>query len=75
MPGEKGKNERNPERKSTTGTKYKAQKIKKKGGEFVLSKSKTLNRKPSARVWVKRIEREFDAGVFSNGVTAQQSPP
>ncbi len=48
--------------KSSTGTKYKAQVIRKKGGKVVLFKSKTFGRRSSAKAWVKRIEREFDEG-------------
>ncbi|MFY0661431.1 MAG: hypothetical protein JXR15_13130 [Shimia sp.] len=50
------------ERKSATGTKYKAQVIQKKGGKIVFSKSKTFNRKASANDWSNRIEKEFDEG-------------
>lgn len=50
------------ERKSTTGTKYKAQVIKKKGGKVILSRSVTFDRKSSASSWIKRVEREFDEG-------------
>lgn len=58
------------ERKSATGTKYKAQVIKKKGGKVALSKSKTFNRKSAAEAWAKRIGREFDEGRVVPSKTA-----
>ncbi|SHE54697.1 hypothetical protein SAMN05444279_1043 [Ruegeria intermedia] len=50
------------ERKSKSGIKYRAQVIKKDNGRIVFSKSATFPRKTTATAWIRRIEKEFNAG-------------
>ena len=54
------------ERKSKSGTKHRAQVIKKKEGEVVFSKSATFSRKTAANAWIKKVEKDFDAGKLTN---------
>ncbi|AML52298.1 site-specific integrase [Falsihalocynthiibacter arcticus] len=50
------------ERKSKSGTKYRAQVIKKKDGKVDLCKSTTFERRTAAAAWIKRIEKEYNSG-------------
>ncbi|GAB5436838.1 tyrosine-type recombinase/integrase [Falsiruegeria mediterranea] len=50
------------ERKSKSGIKYRAQVINKDKGKIVISRSATFERRTLAVSWIKRIEKEFDAG-------------
>jgi len=54
------------ERKSKSGTKHRALVIKKKEGEVVFSKSATFSRKTAANAWIKKVEKDFDAGKLTN---------
>lgn len=54
------------ERKNKSGIQYRAQVIKKRGGKVDLSVSSTFARKTSAKAWIKRIEKDYDAGALKN---------
>jgi len=55
------------ERKNKSGSKFRAQVIKKDEGKILLSTSATFVRKSTAAAWIKRIERDFEAGKFAKG--------
>lgn len=54
------------ERKNKSGSKFRAQAIKKDEGKIVLTTSATFARKSTAAAWIKRIERDFAAGKLSD---------
>lgn len=54
------------ERNREFDTKYRTKVIKKSNGQIVFSKLTTFSRRTSAVSWIKRIEKDFDAGNFVN---------